>query len=28
VDKQMYEPILKELESLGISFDEKEYMVD
>lgn len=28
VDKQMYEPILNELETLGISFDEKEYMVD
>ncbi len=28
VDKDMYEPILKELETLGISFEEKEYMID
>jgi len=28
IDKDMYEPILKELESFGISFEEKEYMID
>jgi len=28
IDKDMYEPILKELESFGVSFEEKEYMID
>ena len=28
IDKDMYEPILKELESFGIGFEEKEYMID
>jgi saccharopine dehydrogenase-like NADP-dependent oxidoreductase len=28
VEKDMYEPILTELETLGISFVEKEYLVD